>query len=432
MGEDNNEIWINEETTKRKKRKSIIVFAIIGLLLVVSGILYYAIDKKIDSYANKIYPGVTVNGVDVGNKTKGEAKGLIEVELLEQVKDKTIKLVAREKSIVIEYDKINPEYKIDAALDKALAVGKSEKIFKKFVYITKGIKENIKVEFGYDKKIVDDYISNLNEEVTIPAKNATLDIDNGEIKIISAKNGLELDVEKLKTILDEKINCDINIMDDVIEVPVREQLPKVTDELISEIDGKLSTSTTSFNNGDWGRTQNLKVATGYISGTVLMPGETFSYNDTVGERRTDRGFKPGAAFSGDEVVQTIGGGVCQISTTLYQAIMKAGIPSVERTNHSMKVTYAAPSEDSTVAWGYLDYKFKNIYDSPIYIEGVMGVNTVTFNIYGDKSEMGNKTYDLVGATTGTYNGVLSSIGYLITYEDGKQVSKEVVSRDNYK
>ena len=90
------------------------------------------------------------------------------------------------------------------------------------------------------------------------------------------------------------------------------------------------------------------------------------------------------------------------------------------------------SEDSTVAWGYLDYKFKNIYKSPIYIEGIIEGNQVTFNIYGDKDEVGNKTFDLIGVTTGSYNGATSSSGYLVTYEDGKEVSRELISNDTYR
>ncbi|MGL4449665.1 MAG: VanW family protein [Sarcina sp.] len=455
MGENNNDqVWLDEEVTDKKKKKYIIIVAIIILLLITGSLFFYNANKKINSYVNKIYPGVTINGVDVGGKTKEDAKNLIEVNLLEQVKDKTITLLAGEKSIVVEYSKINPEYKVDIALNKALAMGKNESVLKQNSYIKKGIKQEVKVEFGYDEKVVDDYLTTLNKDVTVPAKNATLEVVEDKFNIVSAENGLELDVEKAKAILDENIDCDINIMDDKIEVPIREQLPKVTDELISEIDTKFGSASTSFNTGDWNRTENLKVATGNINGTVLMPGETFSYNEVVGERTTARGFKAGASFSGSEIVQSIGGGVCQISTTLYQAVMRSGIRSTERTNHSMRVGYANPSEDATVAWGYLDYKFKNIYDSPIFIQGIITDGIVTFNVFGNKEDIGNKTFELVGVTTGSVNpgstrvndsslpaGTqiverrptmgTSSVGYLVTYEDGKEVSREEVSRDSY-
>ncbi|MGL4656464.1 MAG: VanW family protein [Sarcina sp.] len=431
MGADNNKVWINEDARNGKKKKIIIILAIIVLIICAVGFFIFSMNKKVNGYADKIYPGITINGVDVGGKTKDEAKVLIEVNLLEQVRDKTIKLVAKDKNIVLEYAKINPEYKTDAALEKALAIGKKDGMFKQNSYIKEGIKEEVKVEFGYDEKVLDDYLKTLNRDVTIPAKNASLEVVGDNINIISAVNGLELDMVKAKAILDENIDCDLNIMNDTIEIPVREQLPKVTDEIISEIDGKFGSASTSFSTGDWNRVENLKVATRNINGTVLMPGETFSYNDVVGERTIERGFKSGASFSGSEVVQTIGGGICQISTTLYQAVMKSGIRSVERTNHSMRVGYAAPSEDATVSWGYLDYKFKNTYNSPIFIQGIITDGIVTFNVFGDKDDIGNKTYDLVGVTTGSNGSSLSSVGYLITYENGNEVSREEVSRDTY-
>ena len=453
MGENNNDVWINEERRGNRKKKYIIGG---GLILVIVGIsfFFYNINKKVDSWANKIYPSISINGVNVGGKTLVEAKKLIEVNLLEKVTDKTIKLVASGKEIIVEYEKINPEYKVDAAIDKALTIGKKENFLKKNSYIKNGIKEEIKVEFGYDEKVVDEYLKTFNLEVTVLAKDAGIEAVGDEVKIIPAENGIELDLEKTKEIIDENIDCDTNIMNDEIEVPIRVQLPKVTDEIISEIDSRFATASTSFNSGDWNRAENLRLATKNINGTVLMPGELFSYNEVVGERTIETGFKAGAAFSGGEVVQSIGGGICQISTTLYQAIMGSGIPSVERTNHSMRVGYAPPSEDATVAWGYLDYKFKNVYDSPIFIQGIISDGIVTFNIYGDKDDLGNKTYELVGVSTGNVNpgstrvnddslpagtqivekrpvAGLTSVGYLVTYENGKEISRKQVSTDTY-
>ena len=318
----NNGVWINED---QQKKKIGIIIVIIILLISSIGFLFYNINKKIEGWENKIYPGITINGVDVGSRSKDEAKKLVEVNLLEKVREKTIKLVASKDSVVVEYAKINPEYKVDAAIDAAIKIGKKENFLKKNSYIKKGVKEDVEVEFGYDEKVVDEYLKTLNKEVTVLAKNADLEVVGDEIKIISAENGVELDIEKAKSILDENIDCDTNIMNDEIEVPIREQLPKITDEDIAEIDSKFATASTSFNSGDWNRTENLKVATDNINGTVLMPGETFSYNEVVGERSLERGFKAGASFSGSEVVESIGGGICQISTTLYQAIMKFGI-----------------------------------------------------------------------------------------------------------
>ena len=154
----------------------------------------------------------------------------------------------------------------------------------------------------------------------------------------------------------------------------------------------------------------MQLATGYINGTLLMPGDEFSYNKTILDTTPENGYKEANTYVGSEVVPNYGGGVCQISTFLYRAVITSNIRSTIRYNHSMMVGYSEPSLDATVFEGDIDYRFINTYNSPIYIEGYMGGSTITFNVYGNTSEKGNKTYELV-------NNVIEKYDYTTEYVD---------------
>ena len=230
--------------------------------------------------------------------------------------------------------------------------------------------------------------------------------------------------------------------------------PRVTKEDLSKIKGLMGTFSTNYATSAAGRSNNIEIATKVINGTVVMPGETFSFNDIVGPRTVERGYQEAGTYVGNKVEPGIGGGICQVSTTLYRAAMKANLRSVERTNHSMVVGYAQPGLDATVSYGYLDYKFKNTYDFPIYIQGSTVGKVVTYNIYGDPSSLNGKTYDMANEILETIppetkvvpdntlpEGKEVSEGagmtgykarsYQITYENGVEVKRDVVSTDSY-
>ena len=139
--------------------------------------------------------------------------------------------------------------------------------------------------------------------------------------------------------------------------------------------------TTKYNPRE-SRARNIELAASLINGTIVLPGGSFSYNDTVGPRTADRGFKMGHMFKGEEIIDGIGGGICQVSTTLYDAMMIAGIPATERHVHSLPVAYVRPNLDATVCWKSIDLRFINPYDYPIAIFAQTtpdGVVTVTIN-----------------------------------------------------
>ncbi|MDZ4941438.1 VanW family protein, partial [Clostridium perfringens] len=127
-----------------------------------------------------------------------------------------------------------------------------------------------------------------------------------------------------------------------------------------------------------GRVRNMQIAAETVNGTIVMPGEEFSYNALIGDTTPDKGYEKANTYVGNKIVPDYGGGICQVSTALYRAAMRANLRSTERANHSLTGSYSEPGLDATVAYGFVDYKFKNSYDFPIYIQGYVGGGSVSF------------------------------------------------------
>ena len=188
---------------------------------------------------------------------------------------------------------------------------------------------------------------------------------------------------------------------------------------------ELGTYTTRYDPTNKNRSNNLEISAKKINGTIIMPGETFSYNQTVGERTIAEGYKEAGAYSGGRVVQDVGGGICQTSSTLYNAVLLANLEIVDRSNHQFLTSYVPAGRDATVAWGSIDFQFKNTREYPIKIEASVKNGVCTMSIYGIKEET---EYEVVIQPV-----VLSYIPYTTKYEDDPTLEegKEVVEQSGY-
>ena len=139
---------------------------------------------------------------------------------------------------------------------------------------------------------------------------------------------------------------------------------------------------TDFSSSAAGRATNVKNACSLINGSVIYPGEQFSVYEAISPITTDNGYQIAGAYENGQVVDSVGGGVCQVATTLYNAVIRAELDIVQRYNHSMIVSYVKPSDDAAIAGTYKDLKFKNNLDNPVYIEGYCSGGIITFNVYG--------------------------------------------------
>jgi vancomycin resistance protein YoaR len=380
---------------------------------------------------------------------------LLDKELHEKINNKIINISIEEKNFVLKYKDLEAIYDIQAIVNEASIYGKDLSLFKKYNLVKcLGESKEIQGDILYNEEKLKSFEETVKSKVNIDAVNARININLGAINIEKEVVGKNIDGESLHDLLVKSINGNPNEKLN-LKVNLKEEIPVIKELALKEITGKISGYSSKYNSTGDGREKNMKIASATIDGTLLMPGDTFSYNELIGDTTPDKGYEKANTYVGREIVPDYGGGICQVSTTLYRAVMRANIRATERVNHSMIVSYSEPGLDATVANDYIDYKFVNDYDFPIYIEAFLYDANVYVNIYGNKEKVGNKTYELVNEIHEKYevtvkyeedntleegkekvsiNGMpgYKVSSYLVTYQNGIEVSREYISTDSYK
>ena len=268
-------------------------------------------------------------------------------------------------------------------------------------------------------------IEKIYEEVHKEAKDAYY--TQNPFSVYPSENGIDfaISLEEATQMLEEE--------KEEYTIPLKILYPKVTTNMIGTeaFPDLLSSFSTNYNARDTDRTTNLKLAANKINGSVLMPGETFSYNQVVGARTIAAGYKEAPIYVQGQVVDGLGGGICQITSTLYNAVLYANLEIVERSNHQFVPSYVTASRDATVVYGSIDFKFKNNRNYPIKLICSVANGVASFQIFGLKTD---NEYEVVISSyeTGRTSNAIYSEAYKILKQNGQVVDKQLLSRDVYK
>ncbi|MEA4826067.1 MAG: VanW family protein [Clostridium sp.] len=438
----------------RLKRKNIITVSIILSFILNIPISAYA-SEMIGKREKRLPKNVYIDEIDVGRKTFKEVESFID----EKVK------TAENKEIIIKFS-YNGDTQVHKFKLKELGYCTNEYEIKREIsaILYNDLNPIEKVKDYVDIRIHSrkfEFINSLqyakfchalqvfdNSKLPKPI-NAEYRYKNGQIQIIPEQMGYELDIKSLYEELLKKINEEQK----EFVLKVKEDNPKITKTILEKqgIREKISSFTTGFTSYNKPRNTNMRLAAGIIDGTVIAPGEIFSFNKIVGERTKERGFQEAGVFINGNLDTGLGGGICQVSTTLYNAALIADLEIVERSNHSLIVHYVPLSRDAAVSYGHKDFKFKNNSNHYIYIHANITETSITFDLFGTK---GNKWVELKAETLKnieipikyvddstmrlgkTFIEKVGQEGYesrLVkrVYENGKLVKDEVVSRDRY-
>lgn len=245
--------------------------------------------------------------------------------------------------------------------------------------------------------------------------------------VTPSSNGLDFDIsmQEAQKLVDES--------EDECTIPLKTLYPKVTtnDIGLDAFPDLLATFSTTYYASDRDRTTNLKLAANKINGCVLLPDETFSYNEVVGERTIAAGYKEAATYVDGQVVDGLGGGICQISTTLFNAALLANLDMVELYNHQFIPSYVGAGRDATVVYGAKDFKFKNTRDYAIKITCTVSGGIAKFKIYGvkEKNEYDVKITSKITSRTSSY---IKSTTYRTLSQNGKKVKTEKIYNCTYR
>lgn len=404
-------------------------------------------------WADRIYPGVSVMGIDLSGLTRAEALDVFADDVLEKVQENALTVMAKGQEFMLYYEDLELELDLLQLMNDAMAFGKDWTFEEKLEQIRNGERiQELSVDYRYGDEPVLAFVRSVADAVDVPARNASITRSGGTFNITAHTNGQVVDQEllvaEMKAALDGKENK-------TVEAQIVTSSPKITAESLSKINGELASYSTSFAGSIPGRVNNIGVAARSISQTLLMPGEVFSYNDTLGPINIASGYQNAGIFLNGRLDEGIGGGICQVSSTLYQSVLHSGLEIVQRRNHSMKVSYLPAGLDAVVYGPYLDLKFRNSYPSPILVTSHVSGSTLTVTVYGNKADMGGRSYRIfsevnnviepeeiiekdptmfVGQREVTQDPVTGyrSTTYKQTIQNGSVVKTEVISVDNYR
>lgn len=256
---------------------------------------------------------------------------------------------------------------------------------------------NLTLETEISEEAIRGFVEQHTQGLTQEGKNASIVRENGQFIVTPGVKGLTVDTsstyERLQQALADGLGEPVEI-----DAVIAESDPAVTTEALESIQDVLGTFSTDFSSSGSSRSTNLRVGAEKINGALLMPGETLSGYERLQPFTTANGYKTAAAYENGQVVDSIGGGVCQIATTLYNTALLAELEITQRQNHSMTVSYVKPSRDAAIAGTYKDIKFTNNYDTPIYVEGYTQGRTLTFTIYGKETRDPNRQIEFISET----------------------------------
>ncbi len=507
---------VETKRIKQKNSKKLMPIIIVGILIILL-LIFSTIFSFMNLNNDKIVSGVKIENIDVAGLSKDEAKSKIESIYNEKKqKDINLKYQDFETTInpeLIETN-YNTDKAIEEAINIGKDGNIFSNNYN-ILFAMMG-KKNIEVEMTINEEEAKNKIEEIGSNIPGIVVEPGYSIEGNKLIITNGKEGIKIDTENLIKKLKLNLK-DINNKEQNIEIPVINKEPeeinieKIYEEvhkevkdayytkepftIYPEVEGVdfnleeaktilqeekeqyeieltitkpkvtiaqigseafpdlLGTYSTKYDGGNTDRTTNLRIACRKINDKVVLPGETFSYNKTLGERTPAAGYKNAKVYENGEVVDGIGGGICQISSTLYNSVLKANMDIVERRNHQFVTSYTPAGRDATVVYGLTDFKFKNTRKTAVRIKASCSNGIATVSIYGIKDEneydvsFNTKTISTIPFTVkyvddnslpaGTEkvkqkgaNGIITET-YIVKSLNGKVVSSNLLSKDTY-
>ena len=502
---------------KKAKRKKGLVIGILIAVLIIIAIAVSTIFAVVTLTNEKIVSGVSISGIEVSGLSKEEAKGKLEAIYNEKKeKEIDVKYQEYETTLNPQILEVNYEID-KAVEEAYLVGRKENIFISNYdILFTLIGKKNIDVNMALNEEITKQTIEDIGVKLPGLVLDSSYSVEDDELIISKGKKGVVIDTENLLEKVKDRLKG-VEIKEDYIEIPVKEKEPepidieKIHSEICREaqdayytknpstvhpeVEGisfdleaakailaedkeeyvikltitkpkitlsqigdeafpdRLSTYTTRYDSSNIDRSTNLMIACQKINGKVILPGETFSYNKALGERTAKAGYRNGKIYVGGEVVDGLGGGICQISSTLYNAVLEGNLEVLERRNHQFTTAYIPVGRDATVVYGVTDFRFKNTRKYPVRISASARNGIATVSIYGIKEaeeytfSFSTKVLSTIAPTTKYEEDSSLPVGtekvkqqgangqktetYITKKLNGKVISTKLLSRDTY-
>ena len=441
----------------KKNRLFLMVAAVLA-----AGVLFLTGENLVKADVAKdavIKDGVYIGSIDVSGMTADEATKAVE-SYVAGLQDYWVTLVGPKDSLRYQMKDLGLAAQTEAAVSEAVSVGNAGSLIKRYKALQDLEKEDYVVDMGLsiDKQLTGNNIHDKRSKIDIKSINNGLKKEGNKFVYVEGQAGNEVDIVVAVNELNEYISTEW-IKNPVSEAEFTlasvESQPRGTEEELAVVKDLIGGFSTYYKNVNQGRNNNVENGATKINGSILYPGEQFSVYETVSPFTRENGYALAGAYSNGEVIESLGGGICQVSTTLYQAALAAELEITQRSSHSMTVGYVDFGGDAAIAGTYKDLKFVNNYDFPIYIEGTYNGEMITFNIYGVETRDKNRkvkyeTEEISKSDPGTeytfsdeyevgrmVETKYKYVGYVVKYwkivtVNGVQTEKTLVNKSTYR
>lgn len=371
-----------------------------------------------------ISKGVYIGDVDVSGMTVQQAEQAVQ-EAVNNMESASLTIKVGTDTTTATASQLGAKWGNTEVVEEAAGVGKSGNLLKRYKENKDLQHEPQKLDIKYttDTETVRSFVETNCKSFEKEAQNGSLTMEDGELKLVPSVIGQKINVSESVNTITNFMNNDFSGTGGEITLPVEQDKPKVGDEELSKVKDVLGSYTTYYGSTT-GRNQNVERGAELLNGHVLYPGESFSVTDAVVPFNAENGYEMAPSYESGRVVESYGGGICQVSTTMYNALLEAELNITERSNHTMIVTYVEPSMDAAIAEGLMDLKFENNTDAPIYIAAYAYGGELNFTIYGHEARSPERTVEYVSEVTRTIpaEGVMlyaktdQNVGYLQNFQ----------------
>ncbi|MDO4333306.1 MAG: VanW family protein [Eubacteriales bacterium] len=427
-------------------------------MMITAGFCFLFFGQQAYAAPDDVIPeGVTAGGIDLSGMTQDEASRAIE-NYVDSLGEIPIRLQSAEgDSVSATAEELGITWKNTELVSEAAQLGKKGNIVVRYK-----MKQDLKykgrdyeIQLDFDRALIESIVEERCSKFNVEAVDAHLNRVNGVFEVEEGQTGYVVDNSASAENIYAYMTTQWDRAESSVELVMAVDEPKGKAEDLLKVKDLLGTFTTSYSTSSADRSGNVSNGCSKINGTTIYPGDTFSTYDAVKPFTQENGYFMAGSYLNGQVVDSIGGGICQVSTTLYNAVLRAELDVTERHNHSMIVTYVDPSADAAIAESAgKDFQFVNNTEYPIYIEGYTKDKKITFNIYGVESRDSNRTvtyesevletkvpdHDNIVADASRPVGYIQTssahIGYKarlwkVVKENGVEVSREQINSSNY-
>lgn len=432
----------------RIKRNQTIVLSLFALVVLISSVAMFFFLNSED-----IYKGVSIDGINVSGMSKSEALAYLEEK--DNVKNKAVMLKHIEGEKKLTTEQLGIKINLKAAVDNAWMMGRKgnlgDRISEIIQLFIKG--KNVDSIQKLNTEKLTSILKDIKSKTDKKPEDATINFEKKDLILNNENIGYSLDIKKSLEIINESITKSKNA---VIKLAYSELKPTIKSDMLNRINKKLAEFTTKYNNSDNERNNNMMQACKRINGQILLPGQTLSMNAELGPRTLENGFKEAKVIINNELVDGVGGGVCQVVSTLYNVVLLSRLQVVERYPHSIPLAYVGPGRDATISEDDLDFKFLNNKKYPICINAYVSGDSINIAIFGEDDGESTKVklasekvkefepdfeelfFDdylargIEKLERKAVNGYIARV-YRLTYDiNGKIIKTEKISEDYYK